>query len=316
MLLLIDMIEEKITIQPSEAGQRLDIFSVSKMPSLSRSSIQRAIKDGQILVNGEQQKPKYSIRVGDVVSFDISSKTSSKTEVPSSQIVMPSIPILYEDEEVVVIDKPAGISVHPGRGHENVTIASWFLKRYPGAAAIGGDPTRPGVVHRLDKDTSGVLILAKQESSYQHLKKLFKRRFVNKEYLALVFGVPGESEGRIKQPLSRSKHNPLRRTIDTAGKEAITEWRREQSFKKRYSLLRVFPLTGRTHQIRAHLHWLGFPIVGDSLYTFKRQRPPQAVRQLLHAAKISITLPAGQRKIFHSPLPDDFKNVLAMITDK
>ncbi len=301
-----------VVVAAIEKGQRLDIWCVGHFPALSRSAIQRAIKEGQITVNGHIVKPRYAVQASDQISaLQIDEKKQAslaKTDI--------SLPILYEDRYIVVINKPAGIVVHPGHGVVSDTVVQWFAQRFPESVSVG-DPQRPGVVHRLDKDTSGVLVLARDQQTFENLKDQFKKHRVRKEYMALVFGVPGESKGRITRPLARSKRNPLRRTVDPEGKEAITEWKKEESFQGKYALLRVFPMTGRMHQIRVHLHFLGFPIVGDALYTFKRQRSPQGVtHHLLHAEKLTVMLPGGKRKTFLAPLPDDFANTLSNLRDK
>ncbi|MEK7557203.1 MAG: RluA family pseudouridine synthase, partial [Patescibacteria group bacterium] len=245
--------------------------------------------------------------------------------VPGVDILPVEVPILYEDKDVVVINKPTGLEAHPSASTGQAsTVSGWFGQRYPEAEHVGEEENRPGIVHRLDKETSGVMILAKTNTAYQHLKNEFKVRRAKKEYLALVFGIPTMKRGRVTRPLGRSPRNPLRRTIDAAGKPAITEWQIERKISKQglaphrrgapgagFALLRLFPFTGRTHQLRAHLHFLGHPIVGDKLYTFKRQRPPQGVtRQLLHAEKLTLTLPSGKRKTFIAPLPDDFARAI------
>jgi 23S rRNA pseudouridine1911/1915/1917 synthase len=306
-------VEHTFKIPPPEAGQRLDIWCVGKFPHISRSAIQKAIKEGHITINGKQCKSGAVVQEGNEIKITI----TQQSPPASIDTPLPTIPILYEDQDVIVIDKPAGVEVHAGLYHGQPTVAAWFLAKYPAGKEVGEDNTRPGIVHRLDKDTSGAMVLAKSDTAYEHLKRQFMKNHAQKEYLALVFGLPGEKEGRINQALLRSKRHPLRRTVDPAGKPAITEWRREEKFFDKFALLRVFPLTGRTHQIRAHLHWLGFPIVGDHLYTFRRQRPPEGVhRQMLHAEKLTIMLPAGKRTTFTAPLPDDFKNVLSVLKKK
>lgn len=297
------------TISPDEAGQRLDLFCVQQQPAASRSAVQRAIKDGTIVVNGEAVKPKYLLRAGDVVILPELSPATEPT-IPPAELSDISLPILYEDADVVVVNKPAGIAMHTGVGSAGATVASWFAARYPASATVGGDPIRPGIVHRLDKDTSGVIILAKTAAAHAFLSEQFAKRRARKEYAALVFGVPGSEDGRITQPLLRSRKNPLRRTIHPTGKPAITEWRRDTHWQG-YALLRLHPITGRMHQLRAHLHWLGYPIVGDRLYTIKRQSPPPGVtRHLLHAETLTVVLPNKQQKTFTAPLPDDFAQVV------
>lgn len=302
---------QTIVVTPETAGQRLDVWCVQQLPGYSRAAIQKAIKEGAIAVTGRTVKPRYIVAVGDMITVQLPEIAAA---APASAAPAITIPIIHEDRDIIVINKPAGIVVHPGQGHEQQSVVAWALEHYPPIVDVGDDPARPGVVHRLDKDTSGVLLLAKNQPTYEHLKAQFQRRRAHKEYLALVFGTPGEPKGRVNRALLRSKRNPLRRTIDAAGKEAITEWRREETFGKDYALLRVFPLTGRTHQIRVHLHFLGFPIVGDVLYTYKRQRSPQGVhRQLLHAEKLTITLPSGKRVTYTAPLAADFEAVLAQL---
>lgn len=324
-----------LTITSREAGQRLDVLAVSQVPTVSRAVLQRAIKAGSITVNGQVMKPRYLVKVDDVVLIQIpNDHPSADGPMTTTRITtpLPTPTILFEDKDIVVIDKPAGVTVHPGVGTPpGGTIADWFRARYPDITDAGDDPTRLGIVHRLDKDTSGVLVLAKTHDAYQYLKHQWKKHHAKKEYLALVYGVPGESKGRINRPLVRSARNPMRRTVvasaggyghkkiilpargvlPDSARLAITEWRREEVFQGRYALLRVFPETGRTHQIRAHLHWLGFPIVGDNLYTFKRQRPPAGVtRHLLHAEALTLVMPNKDKKTFIAPLAKDFEHVL------
>lgn len=304
------MDQEVFVITEKEAGQRLDVFCVAQLSAYSRGAIQRAVKDGAITVNGQLAKPRTMLREGDSVAVKGNAFTGEQQQ--SATVVIPTLPILHEDKDIVVIDKPAGIAVHPGQGQPTGTVADWFSARYPGIEA--GEPGRYGIVHRLDKETSGVLLLAKHQEAMDHFKAQFKNHRARKEYLALVLGKPGESKGRITRPLARSKRNPLRRTVDPEGKSAVTEWQKEESFDG-YTLLRIYPLTGRTHQIRVHLHFLGFPIVGDKLYVFKRKRLPEGVhRHLLHAEKLTITNLKGKKKTFVSPLPSDFTAVLESLS--
>ena len=302
--------QKEITVTLEQAGQRLDILCASLAPHVSRSAIQKAIKTGQITVNGRVVKPGHAVQPGAVVSLTVPDDTA-ETAAVSTHSPTPAIAILFEDRDMVVINKPAGIAVHPGQGQAGQTIAHWFAARYPDSRGVGEDQGRAGIVHRLDKDTSGVLLLTKTPKAYEYFLDQFARRRAHKEYLALVFGAPGGTKGRINQPLKRSARYPLRRTIDPTGKEAITEWRIEKKYGDDFALLRLFPLTGRMHQLRAHLHFLGYPIVGDSLYTYRKQRPPHGVkRQLLHAEKLGVTMLNGNKRVFTAPLPEDFQTVL------
>ncbi|MEX1997716.1 MAG: RluA family pseudouridine synthase [Candidatus Andersenbacteria bacterium] len=314
--------EKLLTVSAADAGQRLDVFCVSQLPGYSRAALQRAIREDQIKINNTTGKPRQIVSEGDVITIALPASAHRPEEQAGAPASL-TFPILYEDRDVVVINKPAGVVVHAGNGREAPTVVSWLEQRYPAIGTVGEDAQRPGIVHRLDRETSGALIIAKTQAAYEHLKEQFQRRRAHKEYLALVFGQPGETKGRINRALTRSRRNPLRRTIASesvptspeglrgAPKDAVTEWRLEEKLAGRFTLLRVFPLTGRTHQIRAHLHFLGFPIVGDALYTFKRQRPPHGVmRHLLHAQRLTVTLLTGKRKTFTAPLPPDFQQVL------
>lgn len=297
-----------IQIDESSVGQRLDVFCTLQLDGFSRSAVQKAIKDAKVLVNGVAVKTGYILRANDTIVINI--ETPPVVPQASSEAPKIKIPIIYEDRDVVVIDKPPGLVVHVGTGLTSGTVADWFAARYPDAKGVG-ESGRAGIVHRLDKDTSGVMILAKNEPAYIHLKKQFALRRVSKEYLALVFGVPGGKDGRITRPIARSRRNPMRRAVDDAGKEAATEWVMERRFGSMYALLRVIPFTGRMHQIRVHLHFLGYPIVGDNLYTFKRKRQPQGVkRQLLHAEHLTLQLPNEKRRTFTAPLAEDFQEVI------
>jgi 23S rRNA pseudouridine1911/1915/1917 synthase len=317
MVIQDDMTPTTLTVDSIAAGQRLDIFIAARFPDHSRSALQRAIKSGAISVNGKPSKPRYLVKEGDVISIEVDwspapSAGGGGTE-PSTNAKHLVLGIIYEDKDVVVINKPPGMLVHPAAGSHEATVADWFAARYGSPAEGEG-----GYVHRLDRDTSGVLILARTPEAYRLLREQFKKHHAKKEYLALVFGAPGGTDGRITRPLIRSRRNPSRRTAvppsesdSLLGKPAITEWRIEKKFGERFALLRVFPLTGRTHQIRVHLHYIGHPIVGDSLYTFKRQKPPAGVaRQLLHAETLTVQTSPGVRKTFTAPLPKDFQSVL------
>lgn len=306
---------QTFTVTPDSAGQRLDLFCATQLPALSRSAIQKAIKDGNITINDKPTKPKNLVKDTDVVRIALPDADPNQKTEPTAPAPKLSIPIIYEDEDFVVVNKPAGVTVYDTTGQP--TVATWFANRYAKLGQIGPDPVRSGIVHRLDKDTSGVLILAKSEKGLEHASAQFKRGHVRKQYLALVFGVPGMSKGRINQPLSRSKRNPMRRMIDPEGREAVTEWKAEQKLGEDYTFMRLYPLTGRMHQLRAHMHFYNHPIVGDTLYSFKRQRPPKGVaRQLLHAEKITFKLTDGESVTVTAPLAKDFQEVLEAIRNE
>lgn len=305
--------EQQFVVTSQEAGRRLDLFCAAKLPGLSRSAIQKAIKAGHVAVNGDVEPGKKAVREGDTITVRLA---EVKTESSPTSLAAPlTIPTLYEDREVVIIAKPAGVSMYPSsleelRRASSSTVSSWFIEHYPGSSSVAVSPERPGIVHRLDKETSGVVVLAKTPESLQFLLKQFKERRPKKEYLTLVFGLLGEKKGRITRDIARSKRNPMRRTVVDKGRDAVTEWELEEKLGE-FSLLRVWPLTGRMHQIRVHLHWLGFPVVGDALYTIRHKRPPhETKRQLLHAEKLTVKLLNGSTKTFIAPLPEDFASVL------
>lgn len=221
--------------------------------------------------------------------------------------------IIYEDRNFLVIGKPAGLMVHAARrGGEAATLAGWLLRKYPELAAVGDDPAlRPGIVHRLDKDTSGVMLAARNQGYFEYLKSLFQKHEIRKTYLAIVRGVPAKQSGTINAPIG-IRNGTIKRSIHSTrmAKEAVTAYRVRKIFIKgnateRYSLLEVNPRTGRTHQIRVHLASIGHPVVGDRLYGAKVQ-PPWAGRLMLHALSLEFASPDGKRMKFEAGPPDDF----------
>lgn len=309
--------EQKYQVEKKDKGQRLDVWCTQRMPQFSRAAIQRAIKTGHILVNGNPAKPRYAVKDRDLVLLAMTEEISNLTDQTeeSEKLLKPTI--IFEDKDLLAINKPAGMATHPGIGtRTGTTVSEWFVAKYPEVEQIG-DQGRPGIVHRLDKQTSGILILAKTSVAYEEFKKQFKERLVHKEYLALIFGSLKEGQGEIRQAIARSHRNPVRRTVDPAGKWAQTIWQVVETFQDKYSLLKLLPSTGRMHQLRVHLHWLGHPIVGDSLYTMKRQRSPKGVkRQLLHAERLTLKMVGGKEQVFVCSLPQDFNEVLDQLRDE
>lgn len=287
-------------------GLRLDQFVAQVVPELSRTEVQRLIKAGHIRVNGWPAKPAYHVAIGDRVEVVI--------PTPPPRTVEPeSIPIrvLYEDADLVAVDKPAGMVVHPAYGNTSGTLVNAALARWPQMRRVTGEE-RAGVVHRLDKDTSGVIVLAKTSAALKSLQEQFKARTVYKRYLALVDGIPSSSAGLISAAIGRDPRQRKRMAVTRDGRPAETRYHLIEDYKT-HALLAVEPLTGRTHQIRVHLAWLGYPIAGDRLYGRRRQLL-DLPRPFLHAAELHVDSPTtGARLHFVSPLPPELEEVLSML---
>jgi 23S rRNA pseudouridine1911/1915/1917 synthase len=296
-------VEQVLSIQAETSGQRLDHCVVEAIPNLSRSEIQRLIKAGQILVNGAVSKPAYRLEQGDSIEISLPE--------PPPDVIEPedvSLNIVYEDDDLVVIDKPAGMVVHPAFGNRSGTLVNAAIAHWPEMREVGGED-RAGVVHRLDKDTSGLLVMARNTVALEALQAQFKARTVYKRYLALVEGVPGNGSGLIEAPIGRDPRQRKRMTVTKEGRPARTRYDLLEDLGTN-ALLSLILHTGRTHQIRVHLAWLGHPVVGDAVYGFRKQRIKMK-RLFLHAAELHIDSPVtGQRLEFHSPLPDSLENIL------
>ena len=284
-----------------EPGARLDKYVSEKCPELSRSQAQRLIADGKITVNGIPAKPSLKLRTGDRIRITI-------PPPPPSHLEPEAIPlnIVYEDDDLLVVDKPAGLTVHPAPGHPSHTLVNALLSHLPSLPDTG-EPLRPGIVHRLDKDTSGLVIVAKNNVAHMKLASQFKSRSVVKTYVALVKGHLELGEGVIEAKIGRDPHHRKRMAVVASGREARTEYR-VLRYIGNYTLLEVKPRTGRTHQIRVHLSAIGFPVVGDATYGGKS---PLLSRQFLHAAKLGFRLPStGEYVEFKSNLPPDLAKML------
>jgi 23S rRNA pseudouridine1911/1915/1917 synthase len=291
------------------AEQRLDHFLVEALPAYSRARLQSLIRDGFVEVNG-----KPAAKSGVKLEAGASVRVHIPATVPS-ELVGEDIPldIVFENEDVIVINKPAGMVVHPAAGHNTGTLVHAMLGYDPEIEGIGGEE-RPGVVHRLDKDTSGLILMAKNDHAHHWLEEQFRLRKVDKTYLALVDGKPTTPSGRVEAPIGRDPSHRKRMAIVPAGKgrEAVSEYKTLESFPK-HTLLEFHPLTGRTHQIRVHCSFLGCPIVGDRVYGWKQPSLP-IERQFLHASRLRITLPGGEKpREFEAPLPPDLVDVLAAL---
>ncbi len=309
------------TIPDSAHGIRLDRFLSQNHSSLSRSRIQDLIRTGSVRVNDTPTKPSYQLKTGDRV-FLMVPKPSPLELIPEEV----QFSVIFEDSWIIVLYKPPGIVVHPAPGHSSGTLVHGLLKYCKDLSGIGGK-LRPGIVHRLDKDTSGLMLVAKNDLAHQVLSRQFKNGTIKKEYIALVHGIPSHENGRIDLPISR---HPVRRkkmaVSAVGGRNALTLWKKIADCKEGFSLLSVTIKTGRTHQIRVHLSHLGHPLVGDAVYghgphilkrRFLKQNPDlvSAVkRQMLHAARIGFVHPREKNYMeFESPFPEDMNRVLSAL---
>lgn len=296
------MTDGTIEFTVEQAGERLDKLAAAKLPGLSRSQVQALIAEGQITVDGVQVKAGVKLRGGEIVRIEMS-EAVDETLAPQD---MP-LDIMFEDEHLAVINKPAGLVVHPGVGNPSGTLVNALLARYPTLA----ETERKGIVHRLDKDTSGLIVVGKTEDAIQTLMAQFQARTVDKVYLALCERSPRTLSGMIDAPIGRDPKQRKRMAVVRDGKPAQTEFEViEQDFLGDQALVRCKLLTGRTHQIRVHLAFIGAPIVGDTVYGYRKQRL-KLKRHFLHAAELCFTHPVSDQPMtFESPLPAGLQNIL------
>jgi 23S rRNA pseudouridine1911/1915/1917 synthase len=324
-----------VTVNGAAAGLRLDLFLARWLSSdaqsvvFSRAEVQQVINEGRVSINGRQAKASTRLKPNDTIRVQ-------NAPLRDSLLLPEDIPleILYEDEHCIVINKAAGMLVHPATGRFTGTLVNALLHHCADLGGIGGE-RRPGIVHRLDKDTSGVIVVAKTQSAFQRLAHQFKERQVQKEYVAMVWGRVPEVSGLIDRPIGRHRSDRKRmssRFSLAKSREAITQWQVEKLFKigtaptspSWVSLLRLKPKTGRTHQLRVHLADMGFPIIGDRIYCHKRRRDQREnpsthlllafPRHALHAEKLIFLHPFSQEAIaLHAPLPQDMRDLLNML---
>jgi 23S rRNA pseudouridine1911/1915/1917 synthase len=301
-----DLLDEETILEliVAESGERLDRWLASQLPDRSRSEIQRWISEGRISVQGKLEKASHKLAAGDAIVVRV--PAAKPYEVEAEPI---PLEIIYEDDDLLVIDKPAGMVVHPSPGHWHGTLVHAVLYHCPDLEGVGG-AHRPGIVHRLDKDTSGLILVAKNDRAHRDLQAQFKGREVQKVYLALVYGRILPPNGEIVAAVGRDIRDRKRMAIMEGGRAAVTRYEALGYYRK-HTLLACRPLTGRTHQIRVHLAHIGHPIVGDGVYGGKRRPPAPCPRQFLHAHRIRFRLPAtGEEVEFTSPLPADLQAVI------
>ena len=292
----------RLLVPPESAGERLDRF-LSQMPEIgSRAVAERMLRGGGVLVDGRTRPKSHKLEGGEELEFEPPPAPTSTLEPQAMDLVIP-----YEDEHLLVVDKPAGLVVHPAPGHARGTLVQGLLAY----DVEGGDePERPGIVHRLDRDTSGLLVVARSPEAHRRLQELVQSRALTREYVALVAGRPRSLRGTIDAPVGRDRHDPLRQSLDTdTPRDAVTHFEVEELLP-RHALLRVTLETGRTHQIRVHLAAVDLPVSGDSLYG--RPGDLGLERQFLHAARLAFEHPfTGAAVDLSSPLPGDLEAALA-----
>jgi 23S rRNA pseudouridine1911/1915/1917 synthase len=304
------------SVLDSDEGLRVDLVAAKQFSDYSRGHIQKWIKNGDLLVNNQEVKTKHSLQLNDVISVDF-------WEEPQLGDQPEAIPldIIFEDEEIMIINKSVGMVVHPGSGNPDGTLVNALLAH---EESLGFLP-RAGIVHRLDKDTSGLMVIAKKESAYLNLIEQLKERSVKRTYMAIVVGVP-ISNKIINEPIGRHPKIRTKQAVVKNGKEAITRVSLSESFQG-YSLLRVNLETGRTHQIRVHLSHAGYPIVGDSVYGARKQFAPGSTeglkniissftRQALHASELELIHPSSEKLVsFGADLPEDMSALISQLKD-
>jgi 23S rRNA pseudouridine1911/1915/1917 synthase len=316
----------RFTVAPADAGRRLDVVLADRVPGFSRTLLKKAVAEGRVLVAGAPVKPSRKLAAGEDVAGEVD-------EIPTAETLEPQeIPlrVLHEDASILVLDKPPGLTVHPGVGRRDGTLANALAFHFEDLSDVGG-VQRPGIVHRLDRDTSGVMVVAKTNNAHFALSAQFQARETGKEYRALVEGEFAEDETTVRRPIGRSPHDPTRMTVDAlAGKPAETTFEVLERFRG-FTYLRCRPKTGRTHQIRVHLKSLGRPILCDPVYGRRRElrradlglpergrddANPILARQALHAYRLEFTHPLeGRRTAFEAPPPADFLAALEALRE-
>lgn len=310
------MLTESLIIAEEHAGKRLDVVLAQLFPQFSRSFLQAALKQEQILLNNKSVPAKTLLDGGETLTFAI--LPAEKKEIWLPEVV--DFPIVYEDADLLVINKPVGLVVHPGAGNWQGTLVNGLLHYHPPLAEL----PRSGIVHRLDKDTSGLMVIAKSRAAHHSLIKQLQKHVVRREYIALVYGIV-TAGGTIDAPIGRDPRDRLKMAIHDQGRPAVTHYRIAKKLSN-FTLLRVQLETGRTHQIRVHLASIHHPIVGDPTYGKGLRLPKQAspeliqtlkqfTHQALHAERLNFTHPITEEEMtFHAPLPEEFEQLVALIT--
>jgi 23S rRNA pseudouridine1911/1915/1917 synthase len=304
--------DQAFQIEPTLVGARLDVAISTMLPAISRTRAQSLIRDGHVRVNSmAAMRPGVRLAAGDRVEVRLPPLTPSTLQPESIPL-----DVVFENADVLVVNKPAGMVVHPAAGHATGTLVHAALAHAPDLQGIGGE-VRPGVVHRLDRDTSGLILLAKNDDAYHALQQQFKSRTISKTYLAIAEGHPPTKTGKVEAAIGRDPKNRKRMAVvpDSKGRSAVTSYRVREAFQDA-CLLEVHPETGRTHQIRVHLAFLGCPVAGDRVYG-RRRLVVQATRQMLHAWRLRLVLPGESKpREFEAAVPTDFEVVLAALRNE
>lgn len=297
------MCTKEFIIHENLVNCRLDVFISNSLEGKSRSYIQKLIQEGHVKVNGKDKKSNYKLKLHDFVIVNNIENESQKINPENIDL-----DILYEDKDIIVINKPQGMVVHPATSNYSGTLVNALLYHCDTLSTLNDD-TRPGIVHRIDKDTSGVLVVAKNNKAHEVLAEQLKEHSMKREYIALVEGILKEDNGLIDKPLGRNPKDRIKMAVVQEGKNAITHYEVLKRFKKN-TLVKCILETGRTHQIRVHMSYIGHPLVGDPMYGFKKQRF-KLKGQMLHAKKLGFIHPTTQEYIeFQSDLPKYYKEVL------
>ena len=299
---------KEFIVEKEEEGKRIDAY-LAKKEDISREHVQRIIKEENILVNGKKTKPAYKVQKNDKISLE--EEQPKEIELKAQEI---PIEIIYQDDDIIVVNKPKGMVVHPGNGNPDGTLVNSLMAICKDSLSGIGGEIRPGIVHRLDKDTSGVLVVAKNDKAHINLSNQIKNHEVEKTYIALVRGIVKENEATINMPIGRNKNDRKKMAVEKDGKEAITNFKVLERYQKdNCTLLEVKIETGRTHQIRVHLSHIGYPVIGDEVYSNGKNK--WGIKgQCLHAKKLKFKHPiTGKEMEFEAELPDYFKDVLRQL---
>lgn len=302
---------EKYIVKEGEDGKRIDAYIPTKDTDISRTAVQRMIEEGNILVNGKKIKASYKVAIGDEIQVE---KIAPKEISLEAQDI--PLEVIYEDNDIIVINKPKGMVVHPANGNPDGTLVNAVMAICKDSLSGIGGEIRPGIVHRLDKDTSGIIVVAKNDKAHINLSEQIKNHEVKKTYIALVRGIVKENEATIDMPIGRSTKDRKKMAVTKNGKRAVTHIKVLERYEGKYTLLQVNIETGRTHQIRVHLSQIGYPIIGDAVYS-NGKNEFGVEGQCLHAKSLEFKHPiTGEKMSLEAEMPDYFKNIINKLNSK